>query len=340
MTEPGADNALTHSIVNYLLAGYQGQFAAYNILKSLNYSGFSENLIPHCQKVLEHVHDWESQLYQGAALFSSSWQRAETFEANRALSFLDDLERELKEFSNLTATKLSELISGQKQNDSIKVTKAAVFLIAAFGRLAYSRNNYLKGLLDFGKNLKKQEMVELYSEPYAKSDEDVQLTHLFLDSLNKSSGSPEPEFLEGLFMATRPLPYVFRTHIHDIRQLLGRFKGGFSYEQAGFEDNQAYEWSINGLDPVTAGYWDSYEISPETAGSWIRVGISDPQIAWEWESYNFLPENALKWIEAGCPVVIAEKWERAGYSPQKAVDLIQKGITSPEMLETDRSSED
>jgi len=331
-TDTSLDASISHAIISYLNASYQGKFAYLNLLKQVDHPAASQKALEETRAKLEKVSDWSQELLSGATLFSATWTTPETFEARKAMEYLRELVKDLDTFSAEVKDIYKSAVVGQTP-DHFK------FLIAAFGRFAYSRNNYIKAFIEFGEAFRFPEMVEQYRGLLANSEGDLNLTNEFLEHLEEKS-EPEPVFYAALDASTGPLPAIFLTHCHDIRQLIGQFSGGFTFESANFSKEDAYAWSMKGFDPVVAGYWTAYEVSPDSAKSWCDVGMTDPAVAVEWDRFNFLPETAVAWLQAGFPAGVAERWARFGYGPDKSLSLINQGVKDPEELEAKAQKEE
>jgi len=330
-TDTSLDASISHAIISYLNASYQGRFAYYNLLKQIKHPAADEGALEETRETLERVAEWSQDLLSGATLFSSTWTFPETFEAKKAMELLRELASEMDAFA-VEVQKIFKTAKIGKTPDHFK------FLIAAFGRFAYSRNNYIKAFIEFGKAFEYPEMVSQYEALLKNSDGDLNLTNEFLQHLEEKKEA-EPVFYAALNQSTASLPAIFKTHVHDIRQLIAQFNGGFSYEAANFNEKDAYSWSMKGFDPVTAGYWAAYEISPESAKAWCDVGLTEPATSVEWDRYNFQPEAAIPWLKAGFPAAIAERWERFGHGPEKAMKLMKQGIKDPQELESKGEAE-
>lgn len=318
------DLELTLGIVNYLNASYRGKFAALNMLSQLAYRGFNNEELLRTEKVLETINRWQKDLWQQLPLLSVSWKTPETFDGKRSLDLAREMMRELEK----VITTLEKILERKEitEPDELK------FLVAAYGRYAYGRDNYVKGFIEFGKNFARPDLVQEYSRFLDAANEDVQRAHSYLKGI-KQEKLP-PDFTSSVFAATRRLPTTFRMHLHDLNQLSRVFEGEFTYEAAGFSRGEGQRWFQGGFSPKAAGYWRAHQISPEDAAGWAQGGINDPNAATGWVDHGFDPATALQWVQIGIGPDSALAWQRGGYTPQEATSYIEKGINDPTTLES------
>lgn len=318
------DRLVTHSITNYLHASFEGKFAALNILSQLKSQEFKEDELLKVQQLLNKTHAWNEQLFHDECLFSASWTTPETFEAQNALDLLKAQKQELHPISAELARMLS--LPSLPSNDEIKR------LIAYFARYAFSRDNYVRGFIDYGKAFDLLDMVQRYEQFAAVTEFEVhraqELSQMFRVAEMTIEKTPT-EFTGLLFAACSPLPGVFRAHIHDINQLNAQFLGGLTFQNAEFSKSEAEEWQLAGFNPLNAGYWRAYGFTPDSAVPWNQVRVSDATVALEWIGLGFDAQSAEGWLLEGFPPPVAALWQRRGYQVDEALKMLQQGISDP-----------
>lgn len=323
------DRLITHAVTNYLAAAYQGVFSQFNILSQLEHSDFSEKLLITAQKNLSKVHTWTAQLFQDECLLSASWTSAETFEAQDALAMLDQLKANLYECAT-AATRILSLTSVPEVSDIGE-------LLALHARHAYSRDTYIRGFMEYGSRFSLTEMYKRYEAFLPELSYDLQRNQQLLAIFKKSNGDRSilpNEFFPLLFQASVALPAFFRSHVHDINQLLSQFKGGLTWTNAEFTKAEADLWTSAGLGPAAAGYFRAFSMGPEEAGAWREAGISDATAAIDWKRGAFTPQSAAPWIAEKIPPPLAFMWSQAQYSPEEAKVFLEKGVMQPPPRET------
>ena len=318
------DRFVTHSILNYLNASYQGKFAAFNILSQLQHPRFDPDEMSTIQFALEQIASWVKQLYQDECLFSASWTQVETFEAQQAIDLMHELKPELYQVANETARILSL--------ETVPSAGELKYMLAVLSRQIYSRDNYIRGFIQYGQTFKLPDMEKKYEELLATSTDQLQQVHELINifrSANMVESNLQPPFFAFLHRLSLNLPAIFKTHIHDLNQLLAPFKGGFNFQNAEFTKVESQAWQNAGLGPVPAGYWRAYGIGPDEAQIWSQARFTDVAFAIEWRNLGFQPEIAALWAEQSFAPDYAVIWLQAGYSPLEARELIEKGLTEP-----------
>lgn len=320
-----ADLQLTHSITNYLLACYQGKFAWLNILSRLQFKKLPPEEVGKTEKLFETLNKWINSLWDGTPLFSAAWSEPDSFEADRALSLLMDLVPELSKLAQMIKTILSNTeVDLSARQEEVKI------LIAAFGRYAYSQDNYVKGFVKFGEIFNQPDIANQYRAYIPTLEEKVKLTHTFLKIFQNEK--PQADFYQSLRAVTTSLPGKFRMYCHDISQLAAVYKGEYTFEMGGIDTAEGQRWMNAGLGPQLAGYWRAYDITPEQSVAWRQIGINTSESAFAWSSLGFTPESCLRWASRNFPPSVAKQWQDAGYDPTSALVLIQQGFELPDMV--------
>lgn len=320
------DITASHGIINYLQAGYQGIFTQYNILSRLGSQKFNPQLVNSCGELLSKIARWNSDLAKGNCLVAASWEKPQTFEASEALNLLGQLRSDLLNGAAETAACLSEA-------SLTLASEAAKVLLANFGRFAYSREHYIRGFVDLGKLLSKQELVDQYSSYLTTALEDVNLTHKFLEGFQQTDQQQTANMLSNLRYLCMRLPGAFRAQAHDIAQLIARFAQGPSFDAFEIPVGRATSWKDYNITPAEAGYWEAHFIGPDEAVAWAQAGLDSHDQAANWRIHGFNPHTASPWAKAGFPVQVALTWALAGFEPDKAMEFIKAGVTDPKQAQ-------
>jgi hypothetical protein len=315
------DLAFTHAILNYLTAAYQGRFAGLNILQQLAFEGLPVEEITRSRSVLEKVRRWVADMNQQMTLFSSSWTAPETFDAQSACQMLEEMRVELGQLAESCAVFIGDPETPKKPGQ-------VKFLIAAYGRYAYARDNYIKGFVEYGNNFGYADLAAQYAQLQEGAAKDVETTHALL-SAYKNPQQVNDLFFRSLFDECVSLPGIFRTHVHDINLLLAPFKGGITFESLAFFGPEVSQWQTAGFDPGTAGYWRAYFFTPLEATDWRQCGVLAASIAIEWKLLGIDGVTAAPWVKAGFPPALAATWIEAKYTAEQALDMIDRGIQEP-----------
>jgi hypothetical protein len=323
------DRLVTHALTNYLAAAYHGKFAALNILAQLDHPAFTEAELMATQQTLGKVFNWNSQLFKDECLFSASWTTPETFEAQNAVSLLEQLKPELYKISAESGRILA--LDTLPQKDELAI------LIAFHARHAYSRDAYVRGFMEYGEKFSRPEMVKRYEPFIPESEFELRRNNELILLLKNAKGDISllpKEYFALLFQTAVPLPSYFRSHVHDINQLLCPYKGGLSWTTAEFSKAEAEMWNTAGLGPSAAGYFRAFGMGPDEAGKWREGGVSDAMTAIEWKKGGFTPETAKPWLDEGIPPPLAFMWSQNQFSPTEAKEFISKGTFQPPPRDT------
>jgi hypothetical protein len=318
------DRLITHAVTNYLTAAYQGQFSALNVLAQFEHPTFEEKSLALVQRNLSKVHQWTAQLFEDECLLSATWTAPETFEAQDALSMLDNLKPPLYEAAS-SASRILSLSSVPESSD-------LVLLLALHARHVYSRDTYIRGFIDYGNKFSLPEMTRRYEVFVPELSTDVQLNQQLIAALRRCQGDRSKlpqEFFPLLFQSGVALPAFFRSHIHDVNQLLSQYRGGLSWTTAEFSQAEAELWGTAGIGVAAAGYFRAFGMGPEEAGKWREAGIFEATGAVDWKRAGFNPETAAPWLNERIPPPLAFMWGRAGYTPGETRTLLEKGVSQP-----------
>lgn len=314
----------SHAITNYLLASVEGRFAAQNIANQLLPGSLPPLEIIKTRDTLSKIQAWSRDLCKRTPLISAQWSEPESFEAMKALDLLRGCKSEIAKVALEVEDAFSQL-------EETVTREGLVRLVAAFGRYAYARENYIHGFIEFGSALDLPELVLQYNRVYPIADEDVQLTAYFLEGLRKSE-IPDQDLLDVLALRGAKLAGTFRTHVHDINQLLAPFQGGVSYGTLEISSGEGQAWAAAGFGPSAAGYWRAFGIAPDDAAAWTSLGVSDAGYAAEWMSYGFTTTTCREWFVRGFPPHIARRWQATRLGWERIDSYLERGINDPEQI--------
>ncbi len=318
------DIQVTHTFVNYLNAGFQGQFAQLNVLSQLNFIALNPETVAEARGALDQVSIWLGNLRQNRPLLLARWTYPETQEAQKAVELFDRLQKDLHQL----AIEVERTLANQNLGSDKEGLK---LLLAALARHAYSRDNYVREFISLGELIARKDIVAEHRRNLQEVEADLASVHALLKEFQQSANSFSTNFLENLISSTLLLPGAFRTHIHDISQLLSRFREPFSYKSAGISPDKAKLWEKFMISPEEAGYWAAQGFAPMEALKWRTLGF-DHANASHWKVWGFTPDRAISWFQAGFPVRNALSWYRAGYSTDESLKYISQGYLEPEML--------
>ncbi len=319
------DKEFSHSVLNYLNAGYQGEFAHLNIISQFQPGTIEESEMSELQESLQKVNTWIRSFQEGETILSLDWPKPMTPDAEKAMELLGRLPSHLRQI----ADELRKLV--WVSNFAESRSESIYFLIACVGRYAYSRDNYLRGLLELARLSSHKESIKQYELLLERSEEDVKLAHALLQTY-KSSQQQSDHFLHAVFSESVAIPGILRSQAHDIDQLLSVYTSDFNFEQAHITNEDAEVWKQIGLGPVEAGYWIANEIAPQEALLWNQAGIVDYAVAGLWRSWKFPPDVAAAWIQAEFLPADAAMWANAQIPPEEAQVFIKRGLTDPSQI--------
>ncbi len=323
----GQDLELSHSVLNYVNACYQGDFASLNMLSQLGFHEFNPDELSTCQAELTYLERLMGQLGQGIPVFSRSWKVAQTSDAKETLAVVE----RLKVARVAYAVKIEKMLALENPFQSIEDVK---FLIAAYCRFAYTNENYIRGYIAFGESFTVPELVQAYSSILPQAEKNIEAAHLFFDIFTGDEQIPEV-FYRSLFEEGLFLPGIFRTNAHDLSRFAATYKGPFTFEHTDIPLQLAEEWAVINIDANVAGYWHAYHFTARDMADWVQVGITVPRNAWFWRCVGFDAQGAEGWSRAGFPPPLAQSWVAAGFTAEEAIDHIKRGFTNPQTARED-----
>lgn len=309
-----------HRVLNHLSASYQGKFAELNILSQLEHSSFSPDQIKKVKTAIVAIRGWLDSIISGHPLMSEENPFQNTL-GKQILSALQALQDELPKY----AIQIKSILVSEDQAD-LKDTVAA--LIAAYGRNAYARDNYLRGFIKFYRTAEDNETADSYQEALADTSLEIQNVGDFVQVF-RGSENLERSFVEHIRFFSRILPGIFQSQAHDIRQLIIGPRTLMGFDDAGFLKPEAADWRAANFEALEAGYWRAHEIASEEAMLWKAVNVNDPLIAAEWKTAGFDPPTASLWMDVKFSPLLAIQWHNLSFPPSVALEYVKQGYQSP-----------
>lgn len=320
------DTIVSHNILNYLFAGYQGDYTYTSILLDFQVPTAKTERRDEDAKILTRVITWLQGLEKGDCLFASSWTTPQTFDAQRAIKWLEELKAPIQAASLTLRRIVREPDIRSHREDFIE-------LVAGYARFAYSGKFYNEGMLYAANLLGKKDVVEGLKVPVEHANAEMRHAAYFIQLLKTEGAEKFPaDYFQVLLDDARRAPAIFNAQIHDINQILAQFNGGVTWGSLEFTPAESDLWKSRNFKPSEAGYWRAYEISPDDAITWRQVGIATPGIAAAWREAKFDPATAAAWGKQGASPALARRWLDAGHSPGEAFSYISRGILDPSKL--------
>lgn len=318
------DTDLTHGLVNYLNSSYRGRLASLNALLQMNSQEFSKEELIKTEKTLEIINRWLSDLWNGLPLVSTGWQSPETFEAQRVFDLLNESKLDLKQLSQ----KFSSLLNSNERysnDENIKI------IISGIVRLAYQRDNFIKGFLEYAKVFAREDLYSHFEAFLPTSNDEVKLANSFLKEF-KSAANLRTEFFDNLDLQLITIPSTLNVFIHEMNFIGAVYSPDFSFRHAEIPEDEFYLWEQLGLSAREAGYWRAYGITPDQALSWIEQNMRDANVAGNWSIRGFNPPEVFDWLKLGLSPAVALLWRKAGYDLDTVRVQLNKGYLTPKDL--------
>jgi hypothetical protein len=302
------DLNITHAVVNSLTAGYQGKFVALNVLRQLGSPRFTAAEFEDTRVILDKIAVWIEALMDGRPVLSGpgSESLAGRAEALGLLSALKD------DVSGLAA----ELLDLRSDSYVAEDPRQADLLVASLCRHAYARDHYVKGLVAYSEKFGYEEAADRWRQHLVHTPQEIDLAHQYLDRLEGASGADKRFYID-LFEDTLLLPYIFRSQVQDMNQVLSFYADRFTYEAAGISMDEAARWKNLNAGPEAACYWHAYGFAADETAAWIEAGFVEPAMAANWKYRDFGPGYA-------------SLWKKAGFDARGAMVSIVMGQTDPE----------
>jgi len=320
------DTIVSHNILNYLFAGYQGDYTHNSILVDLQATGANPARVEADGKILTTILEWLQGLEKGDCLFSASWTTPQTFNSQKAIRWLEELKKPI----TAAGFNLRRIV---REPDVRLSMPDFIELVASFARFAYSGKFYNEGMLYAANLLGRKDVVESLKVPVEQANAEMNHAGYFIHLLKSEGPEKFPaDFLTVLLDDARRAPAIFNAQIHDINQLLAQFNGGITWAAVDFSLAESDIWKTQSFKPGEAGYWRAYEVGPEQAVLWRKAGFRTPGVAAAWRDAKFEPMVAAAWASQGANPAMARLWLDAGHNPAEAISYISRGILDPKNL--------
>jgi hypothetical protein len=291
MTSDGKrDLNITHAVVNSLTAGYQGKFVFSNVLKQLGSPRFDPADFDEIRVILDKIAVWIKALMDGRPILSGPGTESST-DRTEALDLLGVLKNDLLAVA-------AELLQMRSKGYVADDPNQAELLVASLCRHAYARDHYVKGLVAYSEKFGYEEAADRWRQHLIHTPQEINLAHQYLEKLQDASKADKRFYID-LFEETLLLPYIFRSQVQDMLQVLSFYTDGFTYEAAGISVDEAARWKNMNARPEAACYWHAYGFAADETSAWIEDGFIEPAMAANWKYRDFGPEDASRWNEAG-----------------------------------------
>lgn len=297
--------SLSHSVLNSLYSGYQGKFTAQNMLKQLGFAKTDETGLASSREVLDLIGLWLKRLFDGEALLTTADQPPISEDAPKIWQLFLGLKHELGALAK-------ELTVFRRLPSSAHETEAAKYLVASLGRVAYSREHYIKGLVRYASAFGPPEELERWKQQATACRPGIRRVHRLFDAMGDAKAT-DLRLFENIRQLSLPMPGALRCLVHDMNVLLGMARGGMTYEIAGIGQDDALSWDNLEVEPQVAGYWHAYELPPDHAVAWVERGFTDPEVAGSWAVWEFTAATASAWLEAEFHPRAARDWKNHGF---------------------------
>lgn len=327
-----SDLIYTHRVINYIQASFQGRFAMLNIFSQTGHRLFNQAEVEKTQRILKTIRSWEQELLNRRLIFPISQIGNPQNEHKEALEYLRSIKPELESL----AKKVKEILTSESMMVEIQ---DAFLTLAAYGRFAYCRDNYVRGFIRFGEKIGDEYLKGNFTFYLEEAKESIETINSLLALLKRNDNQLATQELQFLSFNVRTLAGTFRSHVHDITQLLFGPAVELSYEKAGFFRAEAEAWSMAGYHAIEAGYWRAHEISISEAEEWRAYDLVDPTLVAEWKSAGFPAEVAAEWIAVLFQPILAIRWANQGFSPREAAALVMSGFEVPSEIPEDQVQE-
>lgn len=310
---------ICHAILNTLFAGQQGRYARFNMLSKFYPTSEIDWELSIISNNLDALTIWMKEMWGGHPLNFSGEEEKLPLPAKNSLKELNDLKQEL--VSCLDKSKEIILLA---ENNTFGLEEA-VTLTSILIQRAYSREHYIKGLIEYAKQGNNPEEAKLWENHMQSCFQEMTQAHQFFEELLLID-TPTERMQKELLDEAKFLPALLTCQIHDINQILVMRNDKFLHKDIELPNCNPKIWEDAGIPAEHAGYWHAYGITPENVYEWIDHGFYEPSQAGCWYTYGFDPKVAMK-------------WNMHGYTPKEASTCMNAGISNPELAEVWNESE-
>lgn len=316
------DAQVSHSLINFLFAAAQGAQIFHRLLKEFNHPNFREDILALTERTITRTQRWSEELVAGVPLISLSWTTLESFEAQTAFDTLEKIKQEIRFM-------LASLEGIVRKNTIREKRENAVLIACALTRVAFSRDVFIRGHLQFAMAFQQAEMAQSADAMLESSKSFAELAEKIVSGL-RASEEPDEETLQLLDENLSGLLPTFFTQLHELNLLLAIFSKELSFEEVDIKKDEAKRWISLNISPRIAGYWRAHDMGAEEASAWIQALIPDASQAYQWREGGFSPAEAVQWVENNIPLFVAQRWKDAFVPTNRALAYIQKGIADPD----------
>ena len=301
------DINVSHAYINLLHAAWQGVFASTNVLLQLGHPAGSAEALEGAKPTLTWLVERMQALVTGTPTLKAKDPKPspdgarllELFEANRKElnALLSPLERDLATIR------------------TAPVNEAVALVIATMCRCAYSRDNYIRGLVAYGDAFN-PEVADRWRQQLPSSREGVETAGgFFLMFQERRTLDAEHLFL--LWNEACLLPFVLRAQLVDMLQVEAMRGIPLTFERLGIPAAAAKGWETVGMNVNHVSQWASQGFTAETAMEWVRAGVVNGLVAAGWRVRGFKVAEAVA-------------WHNGGFSSMHAAACRYRGLVTPE----------
>lgn len=314
------DFRLSTSILNFLVAGFQGVISYHTVLGKLKHPLFSEEELISAERVISKVAEALLDTYGGNPTFYCSWTEIESFEAT---SFIDSLEK-LRSSLLAASRQLDSLLKCDFSPDH---SDNAESLFAALTRRLMGTDTYLQEQLRTAIALGDSNLVATgESLIEALNPQLYELTEIGDNAFEKKLTVDDISILK---KRTKDLPFIFAAQAHESRVLSRTYTTSSTFIDFDIPQKDGEKWLSQSIDPVTAGYFLAYGLDVEDMVAWADAKLFDAVEIFSWKRAGFLPHVAAEWKAVNFYPEDAILWMNADYKPEAARAEIDKGNFSP-----------
>lgn len=304
MNEKAGENCHTTQAVLALLHSLcEGAYAYHDITAGWKGSPEADARLLELKKTLRRINGWIASFLKGELVICADPLQPPSEVDVTILRLLAAQKGELTEVARQIATRL-ECLKPAPTEATLR------FLAAAFARHAYTRACYFRCYREFIEKFSPTLDAEPLYPLFREALSDVAWIDALVASM-QTAGKLADDTGRQLIERCLLLPYTFQSYAHEMNQLVGHYRGGFSFGLSDFSQEEAAAWRVHKFDAVEAGYWRAHGLDASEASAWMAGGVNMPEGAAIWKIYGFTPESAGAWIRRGLSPQIAAMWQAA-----------------------------
>lgn len=302
---------LCHAILNTLFAGQQGRYARLNMLSKFYPTPEIDWELSISSNNIDALSLWIKELWAGHPIDFTTEDPNLSGPAKNAIKELSEIKSELTSCLENTVIILNRVEKEELDHQD------AVSLTSLLIQRAYSREHYIRGLVDYANYCKNQAEADMWSQHINSCFTEMTSAHTMFEELLECD-VPSRRLKEEILEECRFLPALLTCQIHDINQINVIRHHKFEHEDIKLPGCNPEVWRAAGIPPEHAGYWHAYGLSPDDVFNWIDFGFYEPSQAGCWYKYGFTPETALL-------------WSTEGFAPKEAATCVNAGLTKPDL---------